>query len=100
MKKILVLIFAICLCLGVCACGEEPEVAKSVEAQKADELILAIGEVSLESEAAIVAANVYYDTLSDEQKAQVENFAVLESAVSDLEGLKKTVEYKEIYTHL
>ena len=49
---------AICLCsillLSLCACG------KSKEAQAVDDLILAIGEVSLESENAIENAESAY----------------------------------------
>ena len=93
MRKFFAFILAACLCLSLCACGAK----KSTEAQKADDLILAIGEVSLENESAIVAAKTYYDTLTDEQKKQVENIAVLEAAIADLDALKKEVEYKEIY---
>ena len=100
MKKILAFILALSLCLGLCACGgnsDPTEPTKSAEAQKADELILAIGEVSMENESAVLAAKAYYDTLTAEQKAQVENVSVLESAVADLDALKKAGEYKEIY---
>ena len=100
MKKTIAILLALCMCVGLCACGGnsapiEPE--KSAEAQKADELILAIGEVSLEKESAVLAAKAYYDTLTAEQKVQVENAAVLDAAVTDLDELKKEVEYKEIY---
>ena len=95
MKKTIAILLALCLCIGLCACGAD--VKKSAEAQKADELILAIGEVSLEKESAVLAAKAYYDTLTAEQKAQVENIAVLESAVQELDDLKKAGEYKEIY---
>lgn len=109
MKRILTMILVICLCIGLCACGKEPEETeitetteraeptKSIEAQKADELILAIGEVSLEKESAILAAKAYYDTLTDRQKAEVENLAVLETAIEDLDALKKDEELKQIY---
>lgn len=95
MKKTIAILLALCLCIGLCACGADAK--KSAEAQKADELILAIGEVSLDSESAILAAKAYYDTLTDEQKAQVENVAVLETAVADLDGLKKEGEYADTY---
>ena len=100
MTKTLAFILALCLCVGLCACGgnsEPTEPVKSAEAQKADELILAIGEVSLDNESAILAAKAYYDTLTDEQKAQVENIAVLETAVADLDAHKKEGEYKAAY---
>ena len=95
MKKTIAILLALCLCIGLCACGADAK--KSAEAQKADELILAIGEVSLEKESAVLAAKAYYDTLTEEQKSQVENVAVLESAVKDLDAFKKAGEYKEIY---
>ena len=88
MKKTIAILLAFCLCSGLCACGGNSELAKSTEAQKADELILAIGEVSLEKESAVLAAKAYYDTLTDEQKAKVKNNAILESAIESIEGLK------------
>ena len=100
MKKTIVIFLAVCLCIGLCACGgnsEPTEPVKSTEAQKADELILAIGEVSLEKESAVLAAKVYYDTLTDEQRAQVENVALLEAAAAELDALKKEGEYADIY---
>lgn len=96
MKKIISILLALCLCIGLCACGgnsEPTEPVKSIEAQKADELILAIGEVSLEKESAVLAAKAYYDTLTDEQKAKVENNAILESAIESIEGLKLEQQY-------
>ena len=100
MKKTVTILLVLCLCIGLCACGgnsDPTEPTKSAEAQKADELILAIGEVSMENESAVLAAKAYYDTLTAEQKAQVENVSVLESAVAELGVLKKEGEYKEIY---
>lgn len=100
MKRIITMLLILCLCVGLSACGgnAEPfEAAKSTEAQKADELILAIGDVSLEEEAKILAAQAYYDTLTDVQKAEVEHNIVLELAIKELGELKKENEYKEIY---
>ncbi|MBO5070506.1 MAG: hypothetical protein J6C37_09110, partial [Roseburia sp.] len=51
-----------------------------VEAQKVDELILAIGEVTKDSANAIEAARKAYDALTDAQKAIVENDDLLEEA--------------------
>lgn len=96
MKKTIAILLAFCLCVGLCACGgssEPVEQTKSTEAQKADELILAIGEVTLDSESAILAAKAYYDTLTDDLKAQVENVAVLESAIESIEALKLEQKY-------
>ena len=91
MKRVILSIMVICLCVGLCACG------KSQEAQKADELILAIGEISLEDETAVLAAKAYYDMLSEKQKAQVENVAILEFSIQELDALKKADEYKKTY---
>ena len=96
MKKTIAILLALCLCVGLCACGrnsEPTETAKDTDAQKADELILAIGEVSLERESAILAAKAYYDTLTDDQKAKVENIAILESAIESIEALKVEQQY-------
>ena len=102
MKRTIATIISICLCIGLCACGgdtEPTEVAKSAEAQKADELILAIGEVSLDKEPAILAAQAYYGTLTDSQKAQVENYDILTTAISSLDDLKNQEEYQQIYAN-
>lgn len=71
MKKTIAILLTISLCFSLCACG------KSAEAKKADKLILAIGEVTADSENSILAAQTYYDTLSDKQKEEVENYQIL-----------------------
>ena len=75
-----------------CGCNR-----KSAEAEKADELILAIGQVTLDDEPTILAAKVYYDTLTDKQKSQVENYSILESAIITVDSLKKEKEYNALY---
>ncbi len=80
MKKYIVILFALLMLLSI-ACG------KSTEASKADELILSIGIVDMQSKDKISAARVYYDTLTDKQKAEVENYSILEKAESDLATL-------------
>ena len=92
MKKCFALLILACLCINVCACDN-----KCVEAEKADELILAIGEVTLDSESTILAAKMYYDTLTEAQKAKVENYSILESAIITVDSLKKEKEYSQIY---
>ena len=99
MKRLFLLLLLVCLCISICACSN-----KSAEAEKADELILAIGEVTLDNETAIIAASVYYDTLTDAQKAEVENYSILESAIITVDSLKKEAEllkkekeYAQIY---
>ncbi len=54
----------------------------TVKVNKATELINAIGEVTMDSGEVVLAAQEYYSTLSDEQKAMVTNSADLESAVA------------------
>ena len=72
---------------------EEPEVNPDEEAAAAvDSLIEAIGEVTLEDEAAIVAARAAYEALTDAQKALVTKLEVLAEAEAALEILKTPVE--------
>lgn len=81
MKRILILALVCCLCISLCACG------KSEEAKKADALIQAIGEVTLESGDAIQQAKTYYEALTEDQKKQVEQYQVLELAENDYADL-------------
>jgi len=83
MRRIVAVTLILCLCFGLCACG------KSSRAKKADELILAIGEVTLENCYAVEEAQNFYDTLTDEQKAEVENYNLLRRAQETLESLEK-----------
>ena len=64
---------------GNCSNYVEPS-ADELAAQQVVALIDAIGEVTLESEAAIAAADTAYNALTDAQKALVTNLAVLEAA--------------------
>ena len=67
---------------------EVPEEPAS-PADAVEELIDAIGEVTLDSEAAIEAAREAYDALTDEQKALVENYDELVAAEEALAALKE-----------
>lgn len=97
MKRIAALLLTLSICVSVCACKRST--SKSVEAQKADELILAIGNVTEDSEQAIMAAQIYYDVLNDKQKAEVENYHILEKAIADFDEIKeKKIEYETIYS--
>lgn len=78
MKKTLAFILALCLSLGLCACG------KSEEAQNVDDLILSIGEVTLATKDIVNNARVEYERLSDKQKQQVENYHILEDLIESL----------------
>ncbi len=68
---------------------ETPEETETNLAVKAvEDKIVAIGEVTLESEAAIKEARSAYEALSEEAKALVKNLDVLEEAEKKLEKLK------------
>lgn len=86
MKRFLSLALACCFCISLCACG------KSAEAKKVDELILAIGNVSLESKEAVRAAQESYDALSEEEKKEVENYSVLQDAQALIERVASVEE--------
>lgn len=104
MKKILSLILAFTLCLSLCACG------KSEAVKAAEEAIAGIGEVTLESAEAIKNAQKYYDILTEDEKAKVENRIVLadameayEAAVAAYEAELQAAQHellKEIYLEL
>ncbi len=71
--------------------ADQEEVDKAA-AKGVEELIEAIGEVTLDSEKAIKAARSAYDALTDAQKKLVENLAVLEAAEKTLAELKDNAE--------
>lgn len=65
MKKLVSLAMILAICLSLCACG------KSEAATACEELIGQIGEVSLDSESRIFAAENAYEALSDKEKEQI-----------------------------
>lgn len=82
MKKALSVIISVALALSLVGCslnqnsaGKSSEMIAEVEG-----LISSIGEVSLDSKNAIINAETAYDNLDDEQKAEVENYSVLQDA--------------------
>ena len=86
MKRGVSLILALIICLSLCACG------KSEAVVKVEELISAIGEVSLESKGAIESAQEAFNALPEEEKAEVENYYVLvesHNAFKQLEELEE-----------
>lgn len=99
MKRVTIILLALILCLSLCGCGKS-EAVKNVEA-----MIDAIGEVTLDSEAAVVAAEEAYAALTAEEKEKVENHIVLTDARAALdpmieehqERLKYTGEWVTIY---
>ena len=58
-------------------------------AGRVEELIAAIGTVTLDSEQAIADARAAYDALTEEQKALVSNYDVLQQAESDFAALQQ-----------
>lgn len=78
MKKLITLLLTATICLSLCACGKS-EAVKNVET-----LITAIGEVTLDSEAAIIAAEEAYAALTAEEKEQVGNHSLLTDAREEL----------------
>jgi len=76
--------------------SEEPDLSQDAEVLNAIGLIDAIGEVTLDSEAAIEEAREAYDALSEEKKAYVTNLSVLEAAQSALEELKAAAEVEHV----
>lgn len=88
MKKLIIIVLAVIMLLPF-GCG------KSSEAAKADELILSIGTVNLQSKDKIQSARVYYDLLTDKQKNEVENYPILEKAESDLAAIVAEEEAKK-----
>lgn len=92
MKKIVALLCAIILCISICACNnektEEEKLSKSAES--CQELIQKIGEVTLDSEENITAAEQAYNKLSDDDKKSIENsFKTLKDARSEYDQLVK-----------
>ena len=67
----------------------EARLADLKAAKAVDDMIDAIGEVTLESENAIDAAQAAFDALTPEQQAQVSNADKLQSAVTKLAALRK-----------
>ena len=82
MKKHGIIILIIVLILTLCACG------KSKKVQEVDDLIAAIGEISLNRTSAVEAAEDAVAELSKRQRNQLENREILESARSALSDLQ------------
>lgn len=81
MKKFAVIV--LCFMMVLCACSGK----KSAEAIKADELIQSIGSVDVEGESVIKAARIYYDTLTEAQKNEVESYPTLLEAERKLDQI-------------
>ena len=83
MKKGISLVLVAVMCLSLCACG------KSEAASNVEELISAIGEVSLESKDAINSAQEAFDALAEDEKAEVENYYMLVESQDTLRKLEE-----------
>lgn len=81
MKKIGSIILSLAIVLSLAACG------KSEAAKQVDEMILGIGTVTLQSEAGVKTAEAAYDALTQEQKDELDNYAVLAAARASLDSL-------------
>lgn len=73
------------MCLSLCSCNSKD--VKNVET-----LIDAIGEVTVDSEKAITAAEEAYASLDDDEKADVGNYEHLASARADFNALFVSIE--------
>lgn len=92
MKRVIALALVFIMCAPLCACGKS-EPVKNVE-----NLIGAIGEVSLESKTAIDEAQRAFDALSVDEKTAVENYYLLvesHDAFRQLEELEEQRLLKE-----
>lgn len=94
MKKVLALLLAALALFSLAGCGV------SKEARAVTELIEAIGEVTLESEPAIIAAEEAYAALSDEQKAEVEIADYLPIYRNNYEVLRHEADWEALKTRL
>lgn len=83
MKKTVALLLVLSMVFTLCGCG------KSKEAKKAEELINAIGEVTIDSKDDLDEAQDYYSGLSDKAKAEVENYSILKKAVAEYAEIEK-----------
>lgn len=71
MKRVLSIILIFTICLSLCACG------KSQAAKDCEELIAAIGEVSVDSKDAIEAAERAYSALTEKEKDSIADSAAI-----------------------
>ena len=82
MKRIIAFMLVVVLALSVAGCG------KSEAATAFEEKVGQIGTVTVDSEAAIVAAEKAYTALSDDDKEVVaESYATLTAMRSELDAL-------------
>lgn len=91
MKKVISLVLVLTMCLSLCACG------KSKAATECEELINAIGKVSVESGEAIHAAEKAYTALTSDEKDSIsESSVILDDARSAYTFELSKVAYQNI----
>lgn len=71
MRKVMAIVLTFAICLSLCACG------KSKEATECENLINAIGDVSIDSGEAIEIAEKAYEALSSDDKESISESAVV-----------------------
>jgi len=79
-KKILALILCAALALSLAGCG------KSANVKAAEEQIAALGEITVDSKAAVEAAEAAYAALTEKEKEKVENLPALTEAREALDS--------------
>lgn len=89
MKKVLsmIVIIAMLFSLAACGAGKSAEPEKKEEVKQVEALIADIGEVSLDSEEAIIKAEEAYEELSENDRKDVETYEELEKARTDYDAL-------------
>lgn len=90
MKKFAILFLTIAMTLTMAACG------KSAEVKNAEELIGAIGEVTLQSGNAIDAAEKAVDALDEKDLKKLEGVDKLQEARTQFEALKLSNSFDQI----
>lgn len=90
MKKIAILFLSIAMVLTMAACG------KSAEVKNAEELIGAIGEVTLQSGNAIDAAEKAVDAVDEKDLKKLEGVEKLQEARAQFEALKLSNSFDQI----
>lgn len=86
MKRIVILLLSMIICLLLCACGQN-EPRKSQSVKDVERAIESIGNITLDSGEAISKAESMYEILTDNEKAQVDNKATLAEARFNYDNL-------------
>lgn len=90
MKRIIALVLLLAVFLSMSGC-------KGSKVQLVEELIFQIGEVTVDSEPAIVKAEVAYNSLSEKDKAKVDNYDILVAARNSIEVVEINIDNVDDY---